>query len=130
MNDELKQKTNEALIGLIDRISQVEDFAIEQVPDVIRQLLMWNALVSASRFCASMFIFLGYLILIKALWAKYFKGVKYFKNETAFYEYVYACVICGVFIGIASILMIDFSWLQIWLAPKVWLIEYSAELIK
>lgn len=34
------------------------------------------------------------------------------------------------FIALMGVLTINLTWLQIWIAPKIWLIEYTANLVK
>ena len=34
------------------------------------------------------------------------------------------------FVALPGLCSINFEWLKIWLAPKVWLIEYASNLIK
>ena len=42
MNEALKEKAMQALSELLNLALQAKDFAVEQTPDVVRQLLIWN----------------------------------------------------------------------------------------
>jgi hypothetical protein len=43
---------------------------------------------------------------------------------------VVGCAIGCASGAIISAMLINIEWLQIWIAPKVWLLEYAAQLVK
>lgn len=126
---------DKSLATLINKsVTEVESgvsFLQTQLPDVIHQLLMWKFVYSLS-----MFIF-GIILLIGATYIlfKYLgKGKKINPNDHREVEnYTIILFIIGVaYIIIVSVAytLINLTWLQIWIAPKVWLIEYTSQLIK
>ena len=122
--DELLQKMIEKSMSGLEAAT---DFLSAEIPDVIHQLLMWHAARSAL-LCA-----LGVVVLI--VWAV--AEVKAWKWVTdpdcpaydPWFAYGFlGTVIVRLPLTVAVSLTINLTWLQIWLAPKVWLIEYAASL--
>lgn len=128
MNEQTEKLLNEALAGAIEAVKATGTFVVEQAPDVIRQLLLYNtAMLSA-------WVGLGIVLLIAA-------GVivrKALKWEATLYGadsgVGYAVAIFGgggtafaacllIFTNIAELV-------KIVLAPKIWLLEYAASLVK
>lgn len=118
-----------ALVDIIQQVSggvkQGVSFLQQEIPDVVKQLLMWKLvahLLSAS---------LSFIALIPLTWLFKITWDMSEKNNDAvpFAPYcIFGGIACLVFIGG----MVDntFTVLQIYIAPKVWLIEYAASLVK
>jgi hypothetical protein len=134
MNEELEAKANDALASVLDGVIEAKDFVISQVPDVIHQLLTWN-------FTASIIPFMITLILFIIESVCFIRALKHY-NKTGWPENIYdtnfvkigSIIIVVLFLLSCFILIpimcLNTGWLQIWLAPKVWLIEYAANIIK
>lgn len=128
----------DALATLINKTVTGADaatsFLQQQVPDVIHQLLVWK-MVEAGVTIASL------LLLFIAAFVVFWKWYKYAnaRKEECSWD-VSALVAWGVsltfsigVLGIPAVIVIVSSAttaLQIWIAPKVWLIEYAAKLLK
>lgn len=116
-------------------ISAGVSFLQAQIPDVIRQLILFN-LVRDLIYGGGLFIFLViYGIGIVELWLWMIKkekaASKYDSGETAFPVILGSAVSLIVSIPAACIMVANITEaLELWLAPKVWLIEYAATLIK
>ena len=124
------ESLNEALATLINQATTGIDasmgFLQAEIPDVIVQLLMWHV-VKSGIFCVA-----GLVIFYFLARASHKYGI-FIKDEIK-------KDIDGVFLllpyGLAHLLYlfplvwINFTWLQIWIAPKVWLLEYAASLVK
>lgn len=141
----MNEQANKILVDLLQKASNGIDAAVSfsqaQIPDVIHQLLVWNF---ASSICAQVF---GLLVVIacpfpvKAILTRYAKAKV--KDETWVIDQSFdftksmsfsafcALVMCAVafFVGVLMIAT-NFDWLKIWLAPKLYLIEYAASLVK
>lgn len=142
MNEELKQKAIQALSELLDLTLKAKDFAIEQAPDVIRQLLAWHFTLSF----LSTLVFLcvvGLLVLAgRYLWVRRpFPDNSSTPDEDAAghnpndIEWTNRGIACIIWTISALIFLMGFGasdlvWLKIWVAPKLFLLEYAATLVK
>lgn len=132
MNESLQQ----ALAGILNKtMAGVEagvSFLSAELPDVIQQLLVWKLAESC------MLLTLGFAFLLTAikLIRKGFKNLDEEQKKDWHSEkpsrYVVPFAIGGFSSTIAFILVMSNagSALQIWLAPKIYLIEYAASLAK
>lgn len=106
---------------MTDGIDSAVAFSQAQIPDVVQQLLMWHAVSSAA-----IQVLCAVLIILSATLAIFTW------NSSSDGELV-ALVSLLTFIIIAVSLVVFFNyfdWLKIWLAPKLYLIEYAASLVK
>lgn len=142
MNEELKALAVQALTEVLDTAIQVKDFAVEQAPDVIKQLLAWHFTMSIIGF-ATAFVFLA----IAFGFALYFNVKRPFPDSRSTEEEdkrgtnprdiewnnrgaaIIASLI-GLFIAGISLVETEWIWLKILVAPKLYLIEYAASLVK
>lgn len=100
-------------------------FLSAEIPDVLRQLLMWK-MVKA--------IFYGVVYIVLMVVSLYFlrmthKAEPYRADNPALALGWLACLLSAVFFLFATAKTVLVS-IQIWIAPKVWLIEYAASLVK
>lgn len=155
MNEELQKALAEIINGALSSASAAKDFVLAELPDVVRQLLMWKA-AEAAIYCL-----LGVVLLLCAAWLivrvaparrlaiqgaeedrkagerwTKFQGTSYGVTSLA-YDTVMVTggvrpTIFAVMAFISALIGIDWvnlTWLQIWLAPKVYLLEYAANLV-
>lgn len=140
----MEEQANKILVELLQKASNGIDAAVSfsqaQIPDVVHQLLIWSFVHSALSQVT------GLLLLIAAIklpsfartvrnngerWTSfdgcpndgYFISSFYYDICTVF------APVFGSIIGV-SIIAFNFEWLKIWLAPKLFLIEYAASLVK
>ena len=130
MNDQLQK----VLADIITRVTSGADAAIqfgkEQIPEVLKQLLIWNFTFSFLIWFSATAVIVGYIIwmLTKFKW--------WFKNQrTTTTKQDAAVIVLTVIWGFISFIMIfvfwcNLDWLKIWVAPKLYLLEYAASLIK
>jgi hypothetical protein len=122
MNDELQV----ALAELISKSVELGENAImltqEQLPEIIQQLLLWKAAQSGIEFAISMGFFATTALLPWRKWRNQIEDAPDGRGMGAFLVFPVAML---AFMGMISF---DLTWLQIWLAPKVYLIEYAARL--
>jgi hypothetical protein len=123
-------KLEDVLVKYIEKaagsIEKGVEFALEQAPEIIEQLLRWEMTISFLKMLAAIVIF---AVLIKFnLWQiRYWK--KHLKDHYDVHEGIVANIIQVPLIIIAFTIF-NLTWLKIWIAPKVWLIEYAASLVK
>lgn len=129
-NDPLKAALVEIIQKCLNGIDKGVDFLNAQLPDVIEQLLMWKMWESiAINLIVLIFAFLIPLVLVIR---NFKKGFAELTNDE-----ISSCgfllLVGGVWMFLGSIILLCVAnsiWLQILIAPKIYLIEYVAELIK
>lgn len=132
----IQNALEQALIKSIDGIQKTGTELVEalyqQAPEVVEQLLIWHGIESLIQsiigiLCLSL-IFIYYKIACKV----------YEKNgvsewDDSFYYWL-VTVVSGIFVSVLSfgtmVNLVNLKWLKIWLAPKVYLLEYLADLVK
>lgn len=140
----MEEQANKILVELLQKASNGIDAAVSfsqaQIPDVVHQLLIWSFVHSA------LFQVTGLLLLIAAMKLPSFARTarNNGKRWTSFdgcpndgyfissFYYDICTVFAPIFGSIIGVLIIafNFEWLKIWLAPKLFLIEYAASLVK
>lgn len=103
------------------------DFASEQIPDVIHQLLIWQLAESLA------YVVLGLTFILLFFWTR--SRVKaYVEADDGDKEIVlmYTVFAGGLSFSIGGMIMFYnlLDVLKIWFAPKIFLIEYAAHLLK
>lgn len=134
----MKETLNEILQRMLSTVDAGVAFLSAEIPDVIQQLLVWKA-VSSGLF----FLFFFSIFLITAAYAvKTLKGrdKEVFKKhwhsrtrqEESYVEKLSMTVVITSIISVVSLIitLLSYTWLKIIIAPKVYLIEYAASLIK
>lgn len=102
-------------------------FIIEETPEVVQQMLTWYTVKSTILFVIGSLM----IILIVPIWKKV---VIPFANKMDDGRGGFGLSMMGsgllmlIYFTISASL-INFQWLQIMIAPKVWLIEYASKLI-
>lgn len=128
----MEEQAKIALQGIIEGAIQVKDFVLDQAPEVIQQLLAWEMVSSLVCMIVGILLLasipLDVKIGIKA-WKNYEKA-PYNSMEASFNGVLLACnivyIIPALVFGIGSM---NLTWLQILIAPKVFLLEYAAGLV-
>lgn len=130
MNDQLQK----VLADIITRVTSGADAAIqfgkEQIPEVLKQLLIWNFTFSFLIWFSATAIIIGYIIWMFTKFRWWFKN-----QRSTTTEMDAAITAITVVWGIVTFIMIfvfwcNLDWLKIWVAPKLYLLEYAASLIK
>ncbi|WP_288500887.1 hypothetical protein [uncultured Erwinia sp.] len=128
----MNEQANKILADLLQKASNGIDAAVSfsqaQIPDVIHQLLMWNFAESI------IFSLTGVLLFLLAQYLT-FRIFKYLRKEWEgdyFSDHPESIFLfmAWLLINFIPINLLDLSWLKIWIAPKLYLIEYAAHLVK
>lgn len=118
---------NDMLRGLMTEAGKLKDFAVEQLPDVIQQFLQWKFYEHLTYFVLAILIFIVWVIVDIAL----FKVVKeHGDGDDMILFYGLMGFIPRVAIVMMIVGFINIKWLQIMIAPKAYLLEYAASLVK
>lgn len=139
ISQKFSDNANKALAMLIDKVSsgvdQATSFLAAQIPDVIHQLLVYNLVISALLW--GFFLFAA--IALPIVWWKIKTWAFSEKNRNRRGDMTDGAGVAMVLSSIGGALLeavvignffSHFDWLEIWLAPKIWLIEYAANLVK
>lgn len=129
MNEQLQQ----AMSRMLDGLDATVTFLSGEIPDVIHQLLLWYAVKYGIEMLFGIAILVGYITV--ALWG--FKKARAFESEATYSDswlgYSTLAIASGA-VGLLTLALaaylINLQWLQILIAPKLWLIEYAAKLVK
>lgn len=139
MNEKLQVALADLVNKSVGALGKGTEFLAGEIPDVIRQLLIWKAVESAIWFG------LGILLLIAMIYGNY-RQIKWIRSWLGkpcpghyykdlglelcdrpelmlnFFQLLPGAVILS--------LLSNLDWLKIWIAPKVYLIEYAASMVK
>lgn len=127
MNEEAQKILVDLLQKASNGIDSAVSFSQSQIPDVVHQLLVWNFTLSI------LLTILGSILFCAAQYASWliFKKLRKDWAGDEFFEHPEAMIIGMIYIFTFSPLAwIGLDWIKIWLAPKLYLIEYAASLVK
>ncbi|MGD8305017.1 MAG: hypothetical protein PVF17_00050 [Ignavibacteria bacterium] len=139
----LDQTLADLITSSISTTDQAKEFITSQTPEIIQQTLLWYGfynfiLVIASFVILFLSIFISYKIYKKITkdfddgksWTRY--NSRYNSNLTSdIYDFIKVSTILLPIIGIPIFIsMVNIEWLKIWIAPKLWLIEFASNLVK
>jgi hypothetical protein len=137
---DIQTTLEKALIDSIDGIkktgTELIDALYQQAPEVIEQLLLWHAVESLAKFVTGILMVFGVPFatykIIRKLYT-HFKVEEWRDHETV--NFWAPCAVIGIISNLTCILsgimgFINIKWLKIWLAPKVYLLEYLSNFVK
>lgn len=128
MNEQLQTALLEIITKVTKGVDASVDFLSAEIPDVVHQLLMWYA-VKGAVLCV-----IGVAVVVMWVIVE-MKVVKHLKAEQAdhdvwFLGYIVLGSVARLVPFFSALTTINLDWLQIWIAPKIWLIEYVSSLAK
>ena len=135
MNEQLQLAVSTLIQTSLNAIDKGTTFLSNQIPEVIQQLLLWKAIASFIEFSSGIFIIGGifaWLIYQYKYWtttieSKWGEKKVRFLSETGPFSLLNIFLIFPLLYGSSCINLI---WLQIWIAPKLYLIEYAKDFLK
>ena len=135
MSNELEQKAVEVVDKLIVGMDALTDFAEMQIPDVAKQAISYAAVDNVITIAFCLLFSLSF-----AMVAKYIIRIDFSTAEDGFWVYDNTITVHGglimVFHGVFALVTVLIAMgcvselIKIWIAPKVWLMEYTASLVK
>jgi hypothetical protein len=129
MNDELQNKLAEVLGGIAEGVTQAKDFAVEQLPDVAQQYIMFGMVWETAAF----------VMLVAATWLftwMFLRGWKMASDDEASYRDADRGQMMMIFGSIVGVTTAVFCLAQlkavllVWFAPKLYLLQGIAGLVK
>ena len=128
MNEQLQKALIELIGNASNGIAASVSFLSAEIPDVIHQLLVWYAIESA------IYTVIGVAITATWIACERFALKKISDWNWAIEDVFMRYALLGMFPRIAAFVtvraMVNLDWLKIWIAPKIWLIEYASQLAK
>jgi hypothetical protein len=124
--DSLKEQAYEMLSALISAATQAGDFIKDQIPLVIQELLAFNTVKYA------VLVVVGAAVTaVGVFWIRYCLK-KYEEADDEWSDWNFATIpgFVAAPIGVTILVVYVVSLLKITIAPRVWLIEYAAELVR
>lgn len=124
--DPFKEQALQVLRNLIDAATQAGDFIKDQIPLVVQELLTFHTVKYAFMIAVGTAIIAG-----GAFWIR-FCLKKHEASKDPFSDWNFATIpgFIAAPIGLAIFVTYVIGLLKITLAPRVWLIEYAAELVR
>ncbi len=128
MNNELDNQLVALLKSVNESASDTKIFILSELPEVVVQLLNWYSIYYFIIFV----ICLTTIVLMIVLWLKYIMPQQKAFDSSDPFDTSPAVIWGLIYIMpiIAVTVNISLQWLKIWVAPKLWLIEYTAIQIK
>ena len=135
MNEQLQLAVSTLIQTSLNAIDKGTTFLSNQIPEVIQQLLLWKAIASFIEFSSGIFIIGGifaWLIYQYKYWTvetknKWGDTTKRISGDNG--PFVLLNIFCVIPLLYGSS-CINLIWLQIWIAPKLYLIEYAKDFLK
>ena len=142
MNEQLQQALAQVIEKATDGVQSGVSFLSAELPDVIHQLLMWK-MIESLVMCIAGITLLSVMtyILIKysGVGAKIKDSDSRWKThqitlthdaEGDIAPWIPVTITIPVLAALGCASLVNIDWLKIWIAPKVYLIEYAASLVK
>ena len=126
MNQEMEKAVIELIKGAVANAEQAKQFILSETPEFVQQLLLWKAMTSV------LLCLIGVALAALAVW--YRRNTKGLleeaesESEKSNISFVRTLVLCGIVFLSVFVVFENMEWLQIWIAPKVYLVEYAASL--
>jgi len=120
MKEELTTQLVPLLAEIREWLTSAVEFGQEQMPLVLREILWWHGIKSAMLFCFFALIVVAMGCYGKSFWTRL---VKLSKEEGE--PYILFCIpYAAVFVIFCFVMLDCTTWLQILIAPRLFLLEY------
>ena len=142
MNEQLQQALAQVIEKATDGVQSGVSFLSAELPDVIHQLLMWKMIESLVMCIVgiSLTSVMTYILIkYSGVGAKIKDSDSRWKThhitlthdaEGDIAPWIPATIAVPVIAALGFLSLVNIDWLKIWLAPKVYLIEYAASIVK
>ena len=135
MNEQLQLAVSTLIQTSLNAIDKGTTFLSNQIPEVIQQLLLWKAIASFIEFSFGIFLIGGIFVwliyqykywvtIVEDPWGEKVRRIEGDKGAVALLNIL---LFIPLLYGSSCINLI---WLQIWIAPKLYLIEYAKDFLK
>ena len=121
--NELQKRGEEVLLELINKGNDIGSAAMDQIPLVVQELLYWKFAESIIFNILGLVMLFGLYRLCKFLY-NYFKDLDIGEHPEMMFSILTPLLLVPI------IQSINLGWLQIWIAPRIYLLEYAASIVK
>lgn len=126
VGDVLADKLLKAMDATGNAVDKAVDFVMEQTPLLVQEVLHWY-------FAYYLIMFILGFVVVGALAYLTYRTNKWIKSKKDD-DYMVAWLPIGVInligIVVACDSLFNLTWLKIYIAPRLWLIEYTTQLVK
>ena len=129
MNEQLQEALTDAIAKFSDAATAGAGFLQAEIPEVITQLLTWCA-VESIIMCVTAVLVLIAWVKIEFLACKLARDDDAENSGDLFFFYIALGTIPRVILLAIVCMLFSLDWLKIIISPKIWLIEYAANLVK
>lgn len=133
MKEETVSALEKSLVTILDKtivgVEQGVAFLSSEIPDVVRQLLLWHGMKNLIFFLVGLVMIASSAYIIKYASMLRKKDEFDWDNEGYLLQQIFYYGLSLLIFGL-SFIGLNIEWIQVWIAPKVWLIEYAASLVK
>ena len=118
------------ILDAVETVGEAKNFLLSELPEVAEQALLFYGVKSFIIFVLCLTVpLLWTLVVYKFRGSKGHPGFIFDKDGDVDFPQFVVC--CGtVILYIVACVHINLEWLKIYLAPKIWLIEYAGSLVK
>ena len=131
MNEQLQTALAQIITKSLETADKAEAFILAEMPNVVQQLLTWKFWDSIVRCVGGLSCYVagaGLVYLCYWLWKRSAEKDRYMSDVNSIPSTIGALIfLCCTWIP--ACFLVNLTWLQIWVAPKVYLIEYASSLI-
>lgn len=136
MSEEKATVLDDALADILlkasESVGNAKEFVLAEVPDVVQQALLWYGVYNL------VMLFVGILTLIACYKVTKKAFTDFTDKDTVFGKLHYESqgiiwapvILANIFLPVSAIVNINLVWLKIWIAPKIWMLEYAASIVK
>lgn len=138
MDKGLEEALSNAVNGLTESLAGVKEFALDQAPDVIQQLIAWTMVSCITGMAACVVVTSVCVAILISMHKEFSKdeddrgGIWIDPEDQGFsFTAVFAIAFSGFCIFISSITIFGkaTTLMQLYIAPKVWLLEHVKSMI-
>lgn len=129
MNEQLQEKLVEILSQIQQGVQQAGSFALEQLPDIAQQYVLWGRVSNIVTCSLLLILSLSCFYICFKACTKPWYGVYYGVERVSDSCWSVRWLSCSIGLIFFTIFIAEIN-LMVWLAPKVWLIKEIATLIK
>ena len=115
------------LQSTLDTAEKVGEFAVAQLPELVQQALNWYFAYGLIQFVAGIALAIFAIVVDVKLFKSALKTES--DDDVMFGVYGVLGMIPRAIVWIAVFKMVNLQWLKIWIAPKLWLVEFATKLV-